>query len=103
VRKCSLLRRLWALSGPRSACKFMNGLQLRSLGIERAFPSAMVATDAVNLSVLWTDDRTALGESQLAARAMRSAKAARAPRGTHSNLPVGECLVDVDCRVAEPG
>jgi hypothetical protein len=31
------------------------------LGIERAFPSAMVATDAVNLSVLWTDDRTALG------------------------------------------
>jgi len=36
-------------------------LQLRSPGIERALPSAMVATDAVNLSLLWADDRTALG------------------------------------------
>src|SRR5262245_25305842 len=35
--------------------------QFASLGIERALPSAMVATDAANLSVLWADDRTALG------------------------------------------
>src|SRR5215471_16882711 len=47
-------------------------LVVRSLGIERALQSAMVATEAANLSIIWADDRTALGYSQLAARTTRS-------------------------------
>jgi hypothetical protein len=63
-------------------------LVVRSLGIERALPSAMVATEAANLSIIWADDRTALGYSQLAARTTGSSKAARACRRQHSHLPV---------------
>src|SRR5262249_25739062 len=63
-------------------------LVVRSLGIERALQSAMVATEAANLSIIWADDRTALGYSQLAARTTRSSKAARARRRQHSYLPV---------------
>jgi hypothetical protein len=48
----------------------------------------MVATEAANLSIIWADDRTALGYSQLAARTTRSSKAARARRRQHSYLPV---------------
>src|SRR5262245_49335093 len=35
-------------------------LVVRSLGIGRALQSAMVATEAANLSIIWADDRTAL-------------------------------------------
>src|SRR5262249_16014862 len=61
-------------------------LVVRSLGIGRALQSAMVATEAANLSIIWADDRTALGYSQLAARRTGSSKTGGGGRGQHSLL-----------------
>ena len=57
-------------------------LQLRALGIERALPSAMVATGAMFVSVTWAGT-SGPGLPQLAARTMRYSSAARARRRQH--------------------
>src|SRR5262249_1241724 len=54
----------------------------RAVGIERAFPSAMVATDATFASVTWAGTGGP-GLPQLAARTTRCFRAARARRRQH--------------------
>src|SRR5499433_3085232 len=54
----------------------------RAVGIERAFPSAMVATGATFASVIWAGT-SGPGLPQLAARTTRCFRAARARRRQH--------------------
>ena len=89
ISDCSAYSRAFAARGihDRPAAHLRRAqsrtLKLRALGIERALPSAMVATGAAFVSVTWAGNTSAAGLSQLAARTTRCFRAARARRHQH--------------------
>src|SRR5262249_1695283 len=60
-------------------------LQLRVVGVERAFPSAMVATGATFVSVTWAGT-SGPGQPQLAVRTTRCFRAAQARRRQYCHV-----------------